>query len=86
MTVAAPSRNAPVAVTAALILVGIVLAGLGVIYYTRTAGQLPPFLPGHQAGSAHHHLKHGLVAFALALLAWITAWFTTGKRARHGAS
>ena len=86
MTAAAPSRNAPVAVTAALIVVGIVLAGLGVIYFTRTAGQLPAFLPGHQAGSVHHHLKHGLVAFALALLAWIAAWFTTGKRGRRGAA
>jgi hypothetical protein len=86
MTAAAPSRNAPVAATAALIIVGIVFAVLGVIYFTRTAGQLPAFLPGHQAGSVHHHLKHGLVAFALALLAWIAAWFTTGKRGRRGAA
>jgi len=86
MTTAVPARNAPVAVSAMLIVVGIAFAVLGAVYFTRTAAQLPAFLPGHQAGSAHHHLKHGLVAFGLALLAWIAAWFTTGKRARHSAS
>ena len=85
MATHAPARNTPLAITAALIILGIVLAAAGVLYLTQTATHLPSLLPGHQAGSAHHHIKHGLVAFVLALLAWIGAWLTTGKRTRDAA-
>jgi hypothetical protein len=76
------SRKAPLTLTAALIILGLACAALGVIYLTETAAHLPSFLPGHQAGSAHHHTKHALAAFALAVLAWVGAWFTTGTRSR----
>jgi hypothetical protein len=76
------SRNAPLTVTAALIVLGLAFAALGVVYLTETAANLPSFLPGHQAGLAHHHTKHALVAFALGLLSWAGAWFTTGTRSR----
>ncbi len=82
MAAHAPARNAPLALTAALIILGIALAAAGALYLTQTAAHLPSLLPGHQAGSAHHHIKHALVAFALALLAWTGAWLTTGKRTR----
>jgi hypothetical protein len=78
----AVSRNAPLTVTAALIVLGLVFAALGVVYLIETAAHLPSFLPGHQAGSAHHHTKHALAAFGLAVLSWIGAWFTTGTRNR----
>jgi amino acid permease len=80
------SRNAPLTVTAGLIILGVVCAVLGVIYLTETAAHLPSFLPGHQAGSPHHHTKHAVAAFALALLSWVGAWFTTGTRRRTSAS
>jgi hypothetical protein len=86
MTASTSARNAPAALTAGLIALGVIFAGLGVLYLAKTAGQLPAFLPGHQAGSAHHHTKHALAAFALAILSWAGAWFTTGKRARSAAS
>jgi hypothetical protein len=76
------SRNAPVAVTAGLIVLGVLFAVVGVVYLAKTAAQLPSFLPGHQAGYAHHHTKHAFVAFALAILSWAGAWFSTGRRAR----
>jgi hypothetical protein len=82
MTAHAAARNAPVAITAALIILGIVFAAAGVLYLTETAAHLPSLLPGHQAGSAHHHVKHALAAFVLALLAWTGAWLTAGKRTR----
>ncbi len=82
----ASARNAPAAVTAVLIALGVIFAALGAIYLARTAGQLPAFLPGHQAGSGHHHTRHALAAFVLAILSWAGAWFTTGKRARSAAS
>ena len=83
MTAHASARSTPLAITAALILLGIAFAAVGVVYETQTAAHLPSLLPGHQAGSAVHHIKHGLAAFALALLAWIGAWFTTGQRTRN---
>ncbi len=86
MTTSISARNAPAAVTAGLIVLGVIFAGLGVLYLAKSAGQLPAFLPGHQAGSGHHHTKHALAAFALAILSWAGAWFTTGKRARSAAS
>jgi len=79
------ARNAPAAVTAGLLILGVIFAALGVLYLARTAGQLPAFLPGHQAGSGHHHTKHALAAFALTILSWAAAWFTTGKRTRSAA-
>jgi hypothetical protein len=79
------SRNAPVAVTAGLIVLGLLFAVVGVVYLAKTATQLPSFFPGHQAGSAHHHTKHALVAFALAIVSWAGAWFSTGRRARSQA-
>ena len=79
----ASARNAPAVVTAALIILGVIFAALGVLYLAKSAGQLPAFLPGHQAGSGHHHTKHALAAFALALVSWAGAWFTTGKRTRR---
>jgi hypothetical protein len=69
-----------------LIALGLIFAALGVLYLAKTAGQLPAFLPGHQAGSGHHHTKHGLAAFALAVIFWAGAWFATGKRTRSTAS
>jgi hypothetical protein len=82
----ASTRNAPAAVTAGLIALGVIFAALGAVYLARTAGQLPALLPGHQAGSGHHHTRHALAAFALAILSWAGAWFTTGKHTRSPAS
>ena len=45
-------------------------------YFTQTADQLPSFTPGHQAGSNHHHTKHGVAALLLGLAAWIDAWMS----------
>ena len=86
MTSSSPSsRNAPVAVTAGLIVLGLIFAAVGVVYLAKTAAQLPSFFPGHQAGSAHHHTKHALVGFALAIVSWAGAWFSTGRRTRSRA-
>jgi hypothetical protein len=83
MATHAPARNAPLAITAALIILGLAFAVAGALYMTQTAAHLPSLLPGHQAGSTHHHIKHALGAFGLALVAWTGAWLTTGKSTRH---
>ena len=63
--------------TAVLIVVAVALVAVAVVYFTTTATKLPSFFPGHQAGSTHHHTKHGIAVLGLAALALIGAWFTT---------
>ncbi|MGI8622463.1 MAG: hypothetical protein ACR2NB_03015 [Solirubrobacteraceae bacterium] len=58
--------------------VGVLLLALAVLYFASTANGLPSFLPGHQAGSAHHHVKHGIAAALLGLGAFVFAWFQSG--------
>ena len=80
MSSSSPARNASPLVTVLLIALGVVLAVVGVLYLADTAAKLPSFFPGHQAGSAHHHVKHAVLAFGLALLAFIGAWMSAGKK------
>ena len=49
------------------------------------AGSLPSFFPGHEAGSSHHHVKHGLLALILGIGCFVFAWFQSGpSTARSG--
>jgi hypothetical protein len=77
------TRNAPVAVTVLLAVLGITLIVIAAFYFTQTADQLPSFFPGHQAGSSHHHTKHGVAALVLGLIAWVAAWMSAGKKTPH---
>ncbi len=63
--------------TALCLAAAVVFLVIGIVYFTHTANALPSFFPGHQAGSSHHHTKHGLVMLALACLALVGAWFST---------
>ena len=60
------------------VIAGILLLALAVLYWVDSAGALPSFVPGHEAGSAHHHIKHGIAAFVVGLGCLIFAWFQTG--------
>jgi uncharacterized membrane-anchored protein YitT (DUF2179 family) len=60
------------------IVVGIVLIALAIVYWVEPAKSLPSFFPGHQAGSSHHHFKHGLASFLVGLACFVFAWFNTG--------
>ena len=64
------------------IIAGIVLIVIAVVYWAEPAGSLPSFFPGHDAGSGHHHVKHGLLAFVLAIGCFVFAWFQTGPSSR----
>jgi hypothetical protein len=59
------------------IVAGIVLIAIAVVYWVDTADALPSFFPGHEAGSAHHHIKHGIAAAILGVGCLIFAWFQT---------
>ncbi len=61
---------------------GVVLVALAVVYFALPAHSLPGFLPGHESGSNHHHVKHGIAALFLGLAAFAFAWFQTGPSSR----
>jgi uncharacterized RDD family membrane protein YckC len=70
------------------IALGVVLLVIAAVYFADSAASLPSFFLGHQAGSAHHHVKHGIAALVLGLLSFVFAWFQTGPApgARAGAT
>jgi uncharacterized membrane-anchored protein YitT (DUF2179 family) len=74
-----PVRNDRLLVTLAIV-VGVVLIAIGIVYFALPAKSLPGFFPGHQAGSNHHHVKHGLAALLLGAACLVFAWFRTGPK------
>ena len=63
---------------------GVLFIALAVLYWVDSAGSLPSFIPGHEAGSSHHHIKHGIAAFVLALGCFVFAWFQSGPSGQAG--
>ena len=61
-------------------LAGVALIVIAIVYWAEPASSLPSFFPGHEAGSAHHHVKHGIASFFVGLAALVFAWFQTGKK------
>ena len=66
----------------ALLVAGALLIALAIVYFVEPAKSLPSLLPGHEAGSTHHHVKHGIAALLLGVGAFVLAWFQTGPRSR----
>jgi uncharacterized membrane-anchored protein YitT (DUF2179 family) len=62
------------------IVLGTVLIAIAIVYWAEPAKSLPSFFPGHQAGSNHHHAKHGIAAFLLGVACFVFAWFNSGKK------
>ena len=65
------------------IALGVVFLVIAIIYWVDNAGSLPSFFPGHEAGSTHHHVKHGIAAAVVALGCFVFAWFQTGGGPRR---
>ena len=61
-------------------LVGVALIVVAIVYWAEPASSLHSFFPGHEAGSSHHHVKHGIAAMFVGLAALVFAWFQTGKK------
>jgi hypothetical protein len=59
--------------------VGIVLIIVAVVYFVMPADQLPSFMPGHEAGVARAHMKHGIVAGVAGVVVLALGWFM-GRR------
>ena len=67
-------------IPALILIAGLTLIVIGIVYLVQPAADLPSFFPGHEAGSSHHHVKHGIAALALGLGAFVLAWFQSGPR------
>jgi hypothetical protein len=68
------ARRWPTALLIGLVVLGVAFLAVGIIYVAYEAGGLPPMFPGRNAGSTDHHLKHGVISFAIAGTVWICAW------------
>jgi hypothetical protein len=70
-----------------LAVVGVLFAILGIIYVAVPAGSLPGIL-GHIGGSTGHHPLRTAVAFVIAVVCLVAAWFVNrgGKKASTGST
>jgi hypothetical protein len=59
---------------AILLLLGAVLIVVAIVYFVVPADSLPGFFPGHAAGVARVHIKHGLVAGAIGIVLLAVGW------------
>jgi len=60
------------------VILGLLLLAVAAVYFIDSAKSLPSFFPGHDAHSAHVHVKHGIAALALGAGA-----IPAGKHACH---
>jgi NAD/NADP transhydrogenase beta subunit len=66
--------------TVAGIIVGVLGLVLAYIYWTTPSGSLPSYFPGFMMGGTTVHIKHGVAALVLGLVAFAVAWFSSGKK------
>jgi amino acid permease len=66
----------------ALVILAIILAVVSAIYFSKTAGNLPHFFPGHLADSTHRHVKHAVACAVLAVVCLLGAWMLSGSPAQ----
>ncbi len=62
-----------------LTLLGVVLLVIAAVYFLVPADQLPAFFPGHEAGVARMHYKHG-IASGVAGIVLLAAGVWMGRR------
>jgi len=58
---------------------GVVLLVVAAVYFLLPADQLPAFFPGHEAGVARMHYKHGIVS-GVAGIVLLAAGVWIGRR------
>ena len=66
--------------TIVLVVLGVAFIAVAVYYWVTPAGSLPSFVPGHIAGSAHIHVKHGVAALIAGILCVMGAWMLSGRK------
>ena len=53
---------------------------VAVMYFVIPAGSLPTFMPGYEAGSAHIHMKHAVIAAVAAVVLFLIGWLLGRSR------
>jgi hypothetical protein len=53
---------------------------VAVMYFVIPAGSLPTFMPGYEAGSAHIHMKHAIIAAVAAVVLFLIGWLLGRSR------
>jgi predicted permease len=61
-------------------LLAIICIIAAVMYFVMPAGSLPTFMPGYEAGSAHIHMKHAIIAIVAAIVLFLIAWLIGRRR------
>jgi hypothetical protein len=61
-------------------LLAIICIIAAVMYFVMPASSLPTFMPGYEAGSAHVHMKHGIIAVVAAVVLFLIGWFAGRSR------
>lgn len=74
------TRQTPVWVTAALVVLGVVVGIVAVIYFVEPAHKLPSFFPGHTPHGTKARVKHGVAAAVVAALLLVGAWLSAGRK------
>ena len=62
-------------------IVGAVLIAIATYYFLTPAAQLPPWMPGFEAGMARVRFKHGLAAAVLGIIVFAVGYFMGRKEA-----
>ena len=63
------------------IIAGVFFVAVGIMYFAVPAKSLPlPDFLGHQSGSSHHHVKHGIAAILVGIACFVFAWFKSGPK------
>jgi len=63
-----------------LVILAILSAIIGIMYFTKTSGNLPHFFLGYTKGSAHKHAKHGVAFIGLAVVFLLGTWMISGQK------
>jgi hypothetical protein len=71
-------NSRPVIIIATVL--GIALIVLAFVYFMEPAKSLPSWLPGHESGSGHHHVKHGIASLLVGLALLVFAWFQSAPQ------
>jgi hypothetical protein len=61
-------------------LLAIICIIAAVMYFVMPAGRLPTFMPGFEAGSAHVHMKHAIIALVAAVVLFLIGWLIGRRR------
>ena len=61
-------------------LLAIICIIAAVMYFVMPAGSLATLMPGYEAGSAHIHMKHAIIAIVAAIVLFLIAWLIGRRR------